>query len=103
MSEADFAVSIVARDGLLMLGVRVSRSIDKKDLNAFVAKVIEAFASVEGVSPEEMDRLLLTLDKNSECEHNFDLVFKRSYSDSEYPSKLERALRGGTILEAHMH
>ena len=76
-----------------MLGVRVSRAITKNDLDAFIAKVVEAFAYVEGVESVEMKRLLAPNQQSADNERTLGMVFKRNYTDPDYPEKLDRALR----------
>jgi hypothetical protein len=94
MSAPDFEISLVARDGLLALRVCVSRSIGRNDLDAFMAKVIDAFAYVEGVDSAKMKILLARNRVNTDDERTVGFVLKWKYTDPGYPAKLDEALRG---------
>ncbi len=100
MSRPDFEISLVASNGVLMLRVRVSRSTSESDLNAFIAKVIAAFAYVEGVDEHEMQNLLTQNQETSDDANAVGFVFKRNYADPDYPTRLEKALRGEPHAEA---
>jgi hypothetical protein len=95
MSAADFEISLAARDGLLALRVCVSRSTGRNGLDAFMAKVIDAFAYVEGVDSAKMKILLARNRVNADDERTVGFVLKWKYTDPGYPAKLDEALRGG--------
>ena len=93
MSDSDFAISLAARNGLLFLRVRVSRT-SVADFDAFMAKIVAAFANVEGMDEQQMKSLLMQARQTADDEASLGFVIKRKYSDPDYPEKIDRALRG---------
>jgi len=103
VSLPQFEISILTGDGVVFVELRVPALARQSDIESVIVKLVEAFATVERRDEEEMQSVLFDGGSQSPGDEPLEFIFRREYSDPQYPVKLDCALRRLTSGAPTLH